>query len=436
MMRGTKARLQLMGDPSTVRAPLGIANVPADDHAVVRFATFQLFVVIYLEKLGVGPAKFEFPVPLLIMFGGLVWMLVMRRITFSRVRFGLYLIFVGCCLFSQLLADTVISLPSMMELFLLYAFMTTSAPLSEAGYHRVLDNFIKLMIVPAVIIFVQYGIQSVTGQGDPISMTHLLPKSVLLTGYTYEANFPRWDSPFQRPNGFFFLEPSFASFFTASAAIIELTFFRRPFFIVLTIVATALTSGGTGVTLLVIASPLLLARESSRIVVPLVVVTVAGAYLAYILGVNLPLISRLGELDQSTVGAGYSASGALRLIIPWNGLIELLSDPSYLFTGTGAGSTARASLGSAWPILKLTREYGIIAMISYAAFFLSGFVSKHNIPLKVAAWVVFNFTGGYLLDSSLVIFISIVFCIVEPLPDQEVRFEAGHMERVPARSIF
>jgi hypothetical protein len=419
---------RISADPRKTGEPLSTDNVPAEDRAVVNFATFQLFSIIYLEKFAVGPLKFQISVPLLIMFASLVWMIVTRSVTFSSTRISLYLIFVSCCLFAQVLANSVGSIPSMAELFLLYAFMTTSAPLSEAGYRRVLDNFIKLMIVPAVIILIQYGIQKITGRGDPISMTYLLPKSVLMQGYTYEAHFPNWNSPFQRPNGFFFLEPSFASFFTASAAIIELTFFRRPFFVIFTLIATALTQGGTGVTLLVLASPALLARESRRIVVPLVIVTVVGVFLAYLSGIQLPLISRLGELDQSSVGAGYESSGALRLIIPWNNLIELLSNPSYLFTGTGAGSTG-PSLGNPWPILKLTREYGIIAMISYVVFVASAFTGKYNVPLKIAAWVVFNFTGGYLLDPSLILFFSVVFCIIEPVTrDKEVE-EFGYKWR-------
>jgi hypothetical protein len=313
------------------------------------------------------------------------------------------------------LANVVGSTPSVAELFLIYAFMTTSAPLSEAGYRRVLDNFIKLMIIPAIIIFVQFGIQRITGHGDPISMDHMLPKSVLLQGYVYEANFPNWDSIFQRPNGFFFLEPSFASFFTAAAAIIEMTFFRRPFFAGLMIAATMLTSGGTGATMLILASPFLLAREAPRVVVPLVVVGMVGVWAAYMLGMDIPLVSRMSELDHDHggIGGGYSASGSLRLTIPWRHLIERLSDPSYLFTGTGAGSTG-PDLGSVWPILKLTNEYGVIAVISFVALFVSGFSSKHNIPLKVAVAVVFNFTGGYLMGFTFVIFFSILFCIIEP----------------------
>ena len=75
-----------------------------------------------------------------------------------------------------------------------------------------------LMFFPACIIIVQYAYQKITGSGDPISMTPLVPKSLMMQGYIYEAHDP-WNSPFMRPNGFFFLEPSFVSAFTASAAI-------------------------------------------------------------------------------------------------------------------------------------------------------------------------------------------------------------------------
>ena len=245
-------------------------------------------------------------------------------------------------------------------------------------------------------------------------MDQMLPKSILMQGYVYEAHYPRWDSVFQRPNGFFLLEPSFASFFTAAAAIIEMTTLRRPFHAILMIVATALTSGGTGVTMLILASPFLLARESPRLAVPAVFIAVVGLCAAFLLGVKLPLISRLDELDQSTVGGGYDASGAVRLTIPLNRLIDLLSDPSYLLSGAGAGSTG-PELGSPWPILKLTREYGVLTMISFVIFFLSGFAGRHNIPLKVACAVIFNFTGGYLLDPATVIFFALVFCLVEPV---------------------
>ena len=227
------------------------------------------------------------------------------------------------------------------------------------------------------------------------ALSRFVPKSFLLQGYYYDEHYPMWYDVFQRPNGLFFLEPSFFSFFTASAAIIEITYFKRPALIALMTMATIFSFGGTGLTMLVVAAPLLLARQSPRLALPLVIVGIVGLVSALMLGADLPLLSRMNELDAG------GASGSMRLVVPLNRLIELLSDPSYLFTGTGAGSTT-SDLGSAWPMLKLTKEYGIITMFAFMLLYASVFVGSYNIPVKIAVAIIFHFTGGYLLDSLIV----------------------------------
>jgi hypothetical protein len=126
------------------------------------------------------------------------------------------------------------------------------------------------------------------------------------------------------------------------------------------------------------------------------------------LGADLPLLSRMNELDTG------GASGSMRLVVPLNSLIELLSDPSYLFTGTGAGSTT-SDLGSAWPMLKLTNEYGVITMLAFVFLYASAFFGSYNIPIKIAATIIFHFTGGYLHDSLIVQFFTLIFCMTEPV---------------------
>ena len=376
--------------------------------SVIRFATWQLFILLYLEKFAIGPVSFQINVPMVAFFVCLMYMLVQRRISLSPVRMGLYLVFVGCGILSQILANRIGSIPSALELFLIYFFVTASAPLSETGYYRVLNNFIKLMIVPASIGLCQFGIQKITGGGDPISIEPFVPKSFLLQGFYYDAHYPMWYDAFQRPNGFFFIEPSFFSFFTASAAITEITYFKRPALIALMTMATIFSFGGTGLTMLVVAAPLLLARQSPRLVLPLVIVGIVGLVSALMLGANLPLLSRMNELDTG------GASGSVRLVVPLDHLIELLSDPSYLFTGTGAGS-ATSDLGSAWPMLKLTKEYGIITMFAFVFLYASVFFGSYNIPVKIAAAIIFLFTGGYLLDPPIVQFFTLIFCMTEPV---------------------
>ena len=131
---------------------------------------------------------------------------------------------------------------SLLQLILFNSAMTVCVTVSEVSFWRILDQFITFMFLPACIIIVQYSYQKITGLGDPISMDRLVPKSLLMPGYFYEAHYP-WNSPFMRPNGFFFVEPATASSYTASAAIMEIAYFRRPYRVILMIIATALIPG-------------------------------------------------------------------------------------------------------------------------------------------------------------------------------------------------
>ena len=71
--------------------------------SVIRFATWQLFILLYLEKFAIGPVSFQINVPMVAFFVCLMYMLVQRRISLSPVRMGLYLVFVGCGILSQIL---------------------------------------------------------------------------------------------------------------------------------------------------------------------------------------------------------------------------------------------------------------------------------------------------------------------------------------------
>ena len=211
------------------------------------------------------------------------------------------------------------------------------------------------IILPAYVIIVQYAYQKLTWFSDPISMDRIIPKSMLLQGFFYETHYP-WNSTFQRPNGFFFLEPSFASAFAASAAIIEITYFRRPYRLVLMLVATVLTTGATGISMLLIAAPFLLARETPCVGVTVAIAAVVALTAVYMLNVPLSLISRVDELHEDDSSAGA------RLMLPAFQFVTLLFDPSYLLTGDGAGSITMSdgrvgvTLAVAWPIVKALKR--------------------------------------------------------------------------------
>ena len=231
--------------------------ISLQERSVVAFASLQMFALIYLQKFALGGSSFPLPVPILILLLSPGWMILSLNLRFAAPRLASYLVFITWCLWSQSLSGG--SLPSLAELVLLYGSMTLLASVSDTTYRQILDRFTILMTFPAYIIIVHHAYQKLTGLSDPISMDRMMPSLCCSRGF--EAHYP-WNSTFSRPNGLFFLEPSFASAFTASAAIIEITYFRRPYRLTLMIVATVLTMGATGISMLLIAAPFLLARRN------------------------------------------------------------------------------------------------------------------------------------------------------------------------------
>src|SRR5271166_3132458 len=280
--------------------------------AVVRFATVQVFMLIYLQKFALGSPPFQISIPMAIFPIYMTWMLVRHNLSLSPSKLGLYLVFISCLLFSQLLVGKLDSFSSILQVALVYATMTITTDLPEAGHRLILSRFVKLMILPSLIIIFQYSWQKITGLPDFIDMDAMLPKSVLAQGYFYNAHYPDWTSSFTRPNGFFFLEPSAVSFYTAIAAIIEMTYFMRRSMLILLIVATVLSTGATGMTLLMIGVPLVFIRKMPvHVTIMAVIAVVIGLSCASMTGIELPLASRMSELDHPT-----SSSGGGRIIVP------------------------------------------------------------------------------------------------------------------------
>lgn len=388
------------------RVPAAPRFVPiqrVEGRFAVRFMTFQLFCLIYLQKFGLFTASFPLSITMLVLVTGVWSAATFGYLRISLPRLAFYLTFIGTCLVSQSLAAEG-SFPSLMQVVLLYTSMIVFMTVSRAEYWQIMNRFVMMLILPAIIVIIQYSYQKATGHSNPISMNQMLPKSVLMQGFYYEDFYP-WYSTFMRPNGFFFLEPSFASAFLATGAIIEITYFRRLGYFVLLSVATVLTLGATGMSMLVIAAPLLLSRESPWITVLVVAAVLIALFGAFLLDLPLPLVSRLTELGDS------NSSGGGRMLLPALTLVERLSDISYFLIGDGAGSIDRRML--AWPLLKVLTEYGLIAMMSFVALYAVSIWGADNFALKVALSVVYLFTGGYLLDPVMLELLVLLLFIIK-----------------------
>ena len=421
---------------------IAIAELPRERQAatseriIVGFATLQMFVVIFLQKFALFATSFPLSLPMLVLCGGIGWMVLFGHLSIDPPRVATYLLFISACLVSYSFSGG--SLPSVLQIVMLYAAMTVQASVSEPVYRKIFNRWVMLMILPAFIVIEQYAFQKITGLTDPLNLEAVVPSSLLLQGFNYAGHFP-WNSPFIRPNGVFFLEPSFISTCTAAAAIIEITYFRRAWLAILMIVATFLTMGDTGTILLVVAAPFLLMRETPRVIITVVVTALLALIAAIALNVPLPLVSRANELET------HSSSAGERLLMPAQRFGELVFDPTYIFLGNGAGKIAESAhkkpksqkdlqaayskqnaVMNPWPIVKLLDEYGLLSVFAFAALFLTGVRGNFNLPLKVAMSVVYMFTGGYLLSPIMVELVVILCFMFVPLQEAP---RAGYLFR-------
>jgi hypothetical protein len=421
-----------------VISPVSVARQPnidraelarnAHERAVFVFATVQFAALIYLQKFALFATAFPLAMDMLIMFAGVGWMVLSGNLSFVPSRLAVFLVFLTFCFASEMLAGG--SLPSVTQLVLLYVPMTLCANLSEDGYRRMVDRFIMLMVLPAGIMVMQYAYQKLTGLADPIDMQRFVPKSMLMPGFFYNAHYP-WNSTFSRPNGFFFLEPSGASVATATAAILEITYFRRRWCVLLMILATFLSLAATGILMLMIAAPFLLYHENNRVAALVVIATLAVVIVAYMLDLPLPVISRADELSE------VHSSGGQRLLLPAEEFWILLSDPSYIVTGAGAGSSL-PSYGVIWPPVKLLREYGLLAMSSFLVLYIMGVAKYPGLALKIALSIIYFFGGGNLLTPPTVNLVILLLFVLPPdrrrrsLPRFATTLDAaGHTWRRP-----
>jgi hypothetical protein len=169
--------------------------------------------------------------------------------------------------------------------------------------------------------------------------------------------------------------------------------------ILLMIAATIWSTGATGMVTLLVASPFLLARESPRSIAICLILGIVGLGVGYVTDA-LPFLSRIGEFNGQS-------SGSDRMLLPGEKLLELAFDPHYFLSGMGSGAP-NTDLGSAWAVVKLTNEYGLIVALLYIALFVAVIsANRENIPLKAAVMFVFHVTGGYLFDINAINFITL-----------------------------
>lgn len=299
-----------------------------------------------------------------------------------------------------MLSDGAISISAIAIMLLLYGCMLFRFTLSRLEVEECFQAFQKGMKLIAFIIIAQQLIQYSIGNKFWPNIHQMLPSSILLQDYAYIRPLT-WNSPYLTPNGFFFLEPSAASAFLATALVIEILMFRRTLETTLYLTSIFVGMAGTGPAVIAIISPFLFFQVGNRFKIIIIALVIPILVLAFTTGALDRLIGRANEFSDD------KSSGYARIVVPFNSLIKLVQDESYLLTGNGAGSSPKGGDQVQWPASKLTYEYGLLVCILFHLFVTCSMLGKSvNKVLSLAILIPhLCFGGGFVSHTNLMLLV-------------------------------
>jgi len=393
-----------LGPPPTFRsrAPRATAAVPiaSADALVVRLVTVDLILLVLLQKFAV-PLGGEAQISVLVLthYSVMGVLLFARRAVIDPLRLIFYAAFMLLALLSQLLPDRSFSVPSLVLLVVTYAPLVAMLPIARVSYRRILLNFQWIVAGIALLVFFQHACQ-LAGLEMP-TLEHIQPEATIYREYVYIQPL-YWNAPFSKPNAFFLLEASHTSQMIAMGLLLELALFHRLRFILLFGGALIATFAGTGLLLVLLSAPFLMARLRPALIAALILAIPILLGLAAVTGWFEIVGKRMDEAEHQ----GTSAYG--RFVAPIEVVCDMLEegDPAKILFGLGAGSMEKRT-GVLWlAFSKVFVEYGFIVFLAWLGFF-SYVMFRSPVP-----WIVIWMTliQYHLLNGSLLVPLHVILC--------------------------
>ena len=351
------------------------------------------FSTIYLQNisipgLGVG-------LDLIVLWGVLLWLAIRGAAYIHRLRLVLYIattctVMIGLILEQSIFVEqSIFSIPALGLFLFANGAVLMFAEVDQAVMLRCYKSFQTMMVPIAYIIIGQQVVQYTVGNAYWPNLNNFIPHAFMMQGFMYLRQLD-WQSPYLVPNGVFFLEPSGASWFIAISAVIEIIWLKRFKHLCLFGFVLAISMAGTGITLIALLSPALLPKMDRRlrrltlkIGIPLVLI--AGATGA------IPHLAQRSEEFSDPQSSAYG-----RMDVPFEATVELFTNPSYLMSGNGPGSTPKT--GVTWPSDKLAYEYGTLTAVVFLMFLLVSVLGQATSRVLALASLLptLIFGGGFL----------------------------------------
>ena len=352
--------------------------------------------VTILQRFAVPTVGSIIGIGFVLSFGLVIGGLFAGRLKLSLPRVCLYAVMASSMLITLFAKNGPFSQLSLMMLLTLYIPYMVTVELSALEWRALLSLFQRIMAFCGICGIVQFLAQLVVGSGWMFPFKRLLPSSLLIPGFNLQIPLGTGLSLF-KSNGLWFLEPSIFSQFLAMAIIIELAYFRRPYYLMVFGVGYLTSFSGTGIMLLGVVSVFF--TIARRQVLPILLLGVAAAFIYFLR--DVPPFSlfaaRVGEF------ANPQSSGSMRFLAPYWFIHDMLAGrPFVILFGYGPGSWKDLGVMLDYPVLdtgwlKLLAEYGLVGATAFFAFY--GYALFHRSPdrlLSFACLIQFLFLGGYL----------------------------------------
>ncbi len=400
------------------------------DQSGVRLEPIFGFIAILLcitigQRFAVPFDESQFGVGFLICLLTTMMLALSGRLTVDPLRVLLYALGMAGCLLTIFFKRDSFSFISLMMLLVVYFSYIFSIKLYYDQYLRILSSFQDIMLFCVWCGIAQFLIQF------PLSPDFMFPFDMILPEQLFIPDFnlriPITDTlPYEKSTGLWFLEPSHFSQFLAFAVIIELRHFNRPKRLILYLGSMALCFSGTGLILLTLVGALLVVAQKR---VGLIALAILGFLCALLFRDFFPISVFFDRLSDFT---NPLASGSGRFIAPYWVIADLIEEgrSHVLLWGVGPGQlkliveyTDYFVQDSSW--FKLVVEYGYVAVMFFALFFLSSLFRKSPDKILAAACLIqFLFLGGYLL-SFYVHFLYLILVVWPELIEEDTPYWIG-----------
>lgn len=401
-----------LGGPALAIPAAPAVVVQKADRSLLRCLQLMLVAAIPLQRFGLSLGDAEIALGLAVSLGCVGWLALSGRLRIDIHRLALLGIVVAAASASAALHPSQSSASSLALFIVLYTPFVFVTSTDRATFLDSLLTFQGLVSLCAVLGIVQFFAQFLLHSPQLFTFQGLLPDGILLHNFNIVVPL-RYGSSIFKSNGFFFLEPSIFSQYTALAVLVELLFFRSRLRLALFAVSLVFSYSGTGLLLLAVFLPMVIIYRRA---VGIMAIGVAAAVLLVAFG-DLwhmdVLLQRLGEF-HSTQSSGF----ARFLSAFWLLRDYILDDTLALLFGRGPGSISAVltqvsyvAHDPTWG--KLLFEYGVVGTAAFALFFLACiFPESHSAGLSGFLLFGFLFFGGMLLDPRLNALL-LVFCTLQ-----------------------